>query len=151
MLIRKSNLSDAATIAAFNQAMAQETEHKILPNEIILNGVKNLMTQPQFGFYVVAETENEIVGSLMITYEWSDWRNGIIWWLQSVFVKKEFRQQGVFAALLKFVEAEAKKENAVGIRLYMEKKNHNAAKTYLQCGFKQTDYLLFEKIMANKI
>ncbi len=145
MTIRFSNLSDAPTIAVFNQAMALETENKILPDKLILDGVKNLMAQSQFGFYVVAEIENEIVGSLMITYEWSDWRNGIMWWLQSVFVKKEFRKQGVFKSLLQFVEQQAKEKNAVGIRLYMERENENAHKTYERCGFQLTDYCLFEK------
>ena len=147
MQIRLANNNDAVIISNFNKAMAFETEHKILNDFTALNGVNNLLLQPQFGFYVVAEIDCEIVGSLMITYEWSDWRNGLIWWLQSVFVKNEQRKKNVFKNMLLFVEQHAKKNNALAIRLYMEKENETAHKTYNRCGFQQTDYLIFEKLI----
>ena len=148
MQIRLATPNDATVIADFNKAMALETENKILNDETILQGVQNLISQPQFGFYVVAEMDTEIVGSLMITYEWSDWRNGLIWWLQSVFVKPTYRQQHVFKNMLGFVEQQAVANKSVGVRLYMDKENLKASKTYAQCGFTQSDYLIFEKSMV---
>ena len=147
MLVRLAKSSDANTIAIFNKAMALETENKNLPDETILLGVKNLMAQPQFGFYVVAEIENKLLGCLMITYEWSDWRNGIIWWLQSVYVKTDFRKQNVFKNMLQYVESKSQENNVASIRLYMEKGNRNAHKTYERCGFQETDYIMFEKLI----
>jgi GNAT superfamily N-acetyltransferase len=148
MQIRFATPNDATTIANFNKAMALETENKILNDETILEGVKNLLLQPQYGFYLVAEIDHEIVGSLMITYEWSDWRNGIIWWLQSVYVKTSHRQQSVFKNMLAFVEQQAIAKKSVGIRLYMDNQNSNAAKTYERCGFTQSDYLILEKLIS---
>jgi GNAT superfamily N-acetyltransferase len=148
MQIRFATPNDATIIADFNKAMALETENKILNDDTILQGAKNLISQPQYGFYIVAEIDNKIVGSLMITYEWSDWRNGIIWWLQSVYVSMSHRQQSVFKNMLSFVEQQAAAKKSVGIRLYMEKENLKASKTYTQCGFTQSDYLIFEKLTA---
>ena len=145
MQVRLATQEDAVVIADFNKAMALETENKLLNDETITLGVKNLILQPQYGFYVVAEIDKEIVGSLMITYEWSDWRNGLIFWLQSVFVKPTYRKQSVFKSMLSFVEQEATTKKSVGIRLYMDKENSKASKTYKKCGFAESNYLIFEK------
>ncbi|MEY4875982.1 MAG: hypothetical protein RL708_1131 [Bacteroidota bacterium] len=147
MQTRLSTLADAPIIASFNKAMAFETEQKKLDNELALLGVENLMKQPQYGFYVVTEIDSEIISSLMITYEWSDWRNSLIWWIQSVYVKPEHRKQGAFKRMLVFVEQLAKQQNINCIRLYMEKDNRTAHQVYLQNNFIETDYLMFEKNM----
>ncbi|MFM2225091.1 MAG: hypothetical protein RJA07_1293 [Bacteroidota bacterium] len=145
MQTRLSTVADAHIIASFNKAMAFETEQKKIDNELALLGVENLMNQPQYGFYVVAEINSEIVASLMITYEWSDWRNSLIWWIQSVYVKPENRRQSAFKCMLVFVEQLAKQQNINCIRLYMEKENRTAHQVYLQNNFIETDYLMFEK------
>ena len=115
MQIRFATPNDATIIADFNKAMALETENKILNDDTILQGAQNLISQPQYGFYVVAEIDNEIVGSLMITYEWSDWRNGDFWWIQSVYVAPEFRERGVFRALYAHEIGHAVGNKALGV------------------------------------
>ncbi|MFA4838221.1 MAG: GNAT family N-acetyltransferase [Candidatus Neomarinimicrobiota bacterium] len=95
--IRIAEPKDADDLIEFNIAMAKETENKILPPEIITAGVHNLFAHPEYsGFYLVAETNGEIAGALMVTTEWSDWRNGLFWWIQSVYVKPKFRRQGIY-------------------------------------------------------
>jgi ribosomal protein S18 acetylase RimI-like enzyme len=146
--IIKAQKQHALTIAEFNVAMALETENKIIPPEKIIPGVESLMEKPHYGFYIIAEHENEITGCMMITYEWTDWRNGLFWWIQSVFVKKEYRQKGIYRAMHEFVRKEAKKhEEVVGIRLYVEKDNKNAQQVYHKMGMKETDYKLFEEMI----
>ena len=147
MKIRFAELQDFDTIAFFNQAMAMETEQMKIENSVAIDGVRNLINQPQYGFYVVAEIETKIVGSLLITYEWSDWRNDLIWWIQSVYVKPEYRKMKVFKTLLNFIEEEAQLKNVSCVRLYMEKENRNAHQTYEHCGFNETHYRVFEKLI----
>ena len=105
--IRKAGLSDADAITGFNIRMALETEGVSLNPETVSKGVRSLMELPQYGFYIVAEDESAIAGSLMITYEWSDWRNAPVWWIQSVYVDKAFRRSGVFSRMYEFVEQTA--------------------------------------------
>ncbi|MBC7603635.1 MAG: GNAT family N-acetyltransferase [Ramlibacter sp.] len=144
---RKAQARDADTVAHFNAAMALETEHKVLMPEVIGAGVRQLMATPSMGFYVVAESEERVVASLMITNEWSDWRNGIFWWIQSVYVEPDFRRQGVYRRLYEFVQAMAAADNGVcGFRLYVEKDNTVAQQTYASLGMAQTDYLIYEEL-----
>ena len=145
LTIRTTTLADVETISEFNQLMAMETENKKLPQEVIENGVRRLMQQPEFGFYLVAESDNETVGTCMVTHEWSDWRDGLFWWVQSVYVKKDHRKQGIYTAMYNKIKALAAAEPDVyGFRLYVEKDNLVAQKTYESLGMKETDYLLFE-------
>jgi len=150
IVIRQATASDISSIASFNQAMALETEAKELSTEVITGGVTRMMEQPALGFYLVAEIEGpgtdvEICGCLGITYEWSDWRNGLFWWIQSVFVTQSQRRKGVFAELYRHVEVLAKKqEDVCGIRLYVERTNNNAQKTYHGLGMIETEYNLLE-------
>src|SRR6185503_19691231 len=104
MRIRLARPGDARAIAAFNAAMALETEGKRLFAEVIGAGVRALLRRPKAGFYLLAETKAEIAGVLMITTEWSDWRNGAFWWIQSVYVRPEFRRQGVYRRLYRHVQ-----------------------------------------------
>ncbi|MEW6060399.1 MAG: GNAT family N-acetyltransferase [Bacteroidota bacterium] len=143
--IRKAIRNDAETIAHFNVALAKETEHFDLDVNRTLLGVNGMFDDPSRGFYLLAESENGIVGQLMVTYEWSDWRNGVFWWIQSVYVKPDVRGQKVFKALFEYVMSLARKEgNVCGLRLYVEKQNERARAVYQKLGMKVTDYDLLE-------
>lgn len=145
MNIRKGERADAETIARYNVALAKETEHFDLDLPRTLNGVHGMFDDPARGFYLVAEIDGFIAGQLMITYEWSDWRNGVFWWIQSVYVKEEYRAQKVFTSLYKHVVALAKKEgNVCGLRLYAEKQNERAHTVYRKLGMSTTDYDMLE-------
>jgi len=144
--IRFAAIADADTIAGFNQAMAMETENKVLPDEVIAAGVRALLENPRDGFYVVAEVAGEAAASLMVTSEWSDWRNGFFWWIQSVYVRQAFRRRGLYSAMYRFVKNEAaKRPDVCGFRLYVERANISAQKTYEYLGMERTPYILYEK------
>lgn len=148
MLIRLAEPTDALSIIDFNQCMARETEDKELPTEIITAGVNAVFADKQKGFYVVAENpEKEVVGCLMITFEWSDWRNGWFWWIQSVYVRADFRGQGVYRKLYDWVKAEARKQNVRGFRLYVEKENTIAQNVYSRLGMEETVYKMYEEMV----
>ncbi len=145
ILIRKAERKDAAVIAHFNAAMAEETEHLKLDTARLLQGVNGLFDKTDYGFYLLAEINNEIAGQLMITYEWSDWRNGVFWWIQSVYVKPEFRAHGVFKSLYNYTVEQAKAAgNICGLRLYVEKENARAHHVYEKLGMKSTHYDMYE-------
>ena len=147
LTVRKAVPGDAAVIAGFNRALALETEALELDPDTILAGVSRLLANPELGFYVVAETGGEIAGCLMITFEWSDWRNGMIWWLQSVYVSPPLRRQGVFKRLYGHVREMGELDPAIaGFRLYVEKDNTAAQRTYADQGLQPTHYLMFEDL-----
>ena len=146
MRIRLATPADAGALIEFNAAMALETEGKELLPDVIGAGVRSLLRNPAAGFYLLAE-EDSAVGSLMITKEWSDWRNGTFWWIQSVYVRPQFRRQGVYKNLYRHVQELASKDPAVcGFRLYVERENERAQATYSALGMKQTHYLVFEEL-----
>lgn len=146
LTIRRATPADVETIAAFNEAIARETEGKTLDPATIRAGVGGLFARPDLGFYLVAEDGGRIVGQLMITYEWSDWRNGVFWWIQSVYVRPEFRGKGVYRALHAHVKTMAKNAGGVcGFRLYVEKENAAAQATYKRLGMHETPYVLYEE------
>lgn len=145
IIIRKAKPADAEMLAHYNAIMAKETEQLMLDAERLLSGTKELFNRPEYGFYLVAETDKTIIGQLMITYEWSDWRNGVFWWIQSVYVVPEFRSQGVFKKLFEYVLTLAKENASVcGLRLYVEKRNTTAHHVYEKLGMHTTDYELYE-------
>jgi ribosomal protein S18 acetylase RimI-like enzyme len=147
MQVRLATPQDAPVLVEFNAAMALETEQKELLPDVIGAGVHSLLGNPAAGFYVVAESEERVVGSLMITKEWSDWRNGTFWWIQSVYVRPEFRRQGVYKRLYRHVQERAANDPAVcGFRLYVERENARAQATYQALGMKETRYLVFEAL-----
>jgi ribosomal protein S18 acetylase RimI-like enzyme len=147
MRIRLARRADARTLVEFNAAMALETEGKRLLPEVIGAGVRSLLRNPKAGFYVVAEEENQVVGALMITKEWSDWRNGTFWWIQSVYVRPEFRRRGVYRRLYRHIQKLAKADRHVcGFRLYVERENRRAQQTYRALGMEKTRYLVFEEL-----
>jgi GNAT superfamily N-acetyltransferase len=146
VLIRMGEDHDAPTLVQSNIAMAWETEQKKLSSDVVTRGVQNLLNNPRHGFYVVAEIDNEVIGSLMVTYEWSDWRDALFWWIQSVYIKPAFRKQGVFRRLYEFVKEKALHEADVcGLRLYVEQDNHTAQSTYERIGMNRVPYELYEE------
>jgi len=148
MHIRRADRSDADTLLAFNRAMAAETEDKSLNMDALRSGVRALLLNEDKGFYLVAEREERIVGSLMITTEWSDWRDGTFWWVQSVYVRPGARRQGVYTALYTEVKDRARAEPDVcGLRLYVEKDNAAARDAYRALGMKETPYRMYEEML----
>lgn len=145
MLIRNASLNDAAIIVEYNAAMACETEGITLNPDRLRPGVEAVLTDRAKGLYFIAEREGRVVGQSMITYEWSDWRNGFWWWIQSVYVHPDFRTQGVFRALYGEIEARARQEkNVVGLRLYVERENHKAQSAYRRMGMSASSYQMYE-------
>ena len=143
--IRPAALADAEIIVAYNAAMAWETEHLALDPPRLLTGVRAVLADASKAFYLVAEDAGRVVGQMMVTFEWSDWRNGVFWWIQSVYVHPEFRGQGVFKQLYRHVEDRAKSDGGVcGLRLYVEKENRNAQSTYERLGMAKTSYDVYE-------
>lgn len=142
--LRRGELRDVTTLAEFNRAMALETEDLHLELQVLSAGVEGLIRHPEYGFYLLAEADAQVLGSLMITYEWSDWRNGLMWWLQSVYVRPEHRRRGVFRALYQQVATEARHAGARGLRLYVEQHNQRAIATYQSLGMVDSHYSLLE-------
>jgi ribosomal protein S18 acetylase RimI-like enzyme len=144
--VRIAERRDSQTLVNFNIEMAWETERKKLNSAIVTKGVLGLLETPQRGFYVVAEAAGEIVGSLMVTYEWSDWRCGLFWWIQSVYVAPDFRRRGVFNRLYQFLKDRASRESSLcGFRLYVQSSNRIAQRTYDSAGMKETSYRVYEE------
>ncbi|HXG58524.1 MAG TPA: GNAT family N-acetyltransferase [Thermoanaerobaculia bacterium] len=142
---RPATPADATAIVEFQIAMARETESIELDRDICTRGVDAVFRDPSLGRYFVAEAEGEVIASLLITYEWSDWRNGIVWWIQSVYVRPEFRRQGVYAGLYDFVKARVEADpSARGIRLYVDRRNSVAQQVYARLGMNGEHYVVFE-------
>lgn len=148
ILIRPASSDDANTIADFNAAMAWETERLVLDPATIAQGVRAVLLDRSKGLYFVAEVDGKIAGQMMVTFEWSDWRNGEIWWIQSVYVAAEFRRRGVFRAIYEHVRSESLTQSAVGLRLYVASENRDAQKTYEAMGMKLSHYMVMEEIFS---
>jgi ribosomal protein S18 acetylase RimI-like enzyme len=145
IVIRAARLEDTAVVAAFNAAMALETEHKQLDPAILRAGVEHAISNPEIARYFLAEIDVRVVGQLMITMEWSDWRNATFWWIQSVYIRPEDRSRGVFKALFRHVEAIARERKDVcGLRLYVERENAAAQEVYRRLGMCDAGYLVYE-------
>ena len=143
--IRKAAPGDAAVVAEFNAHLALETEDITLNQAQLRNGVDQALADQVKGVYWLAEVNHHVVGQLMITQEWSDWRNGWFWWIQSVYVRKEWRGRGVFQALYQFVEEQvAEQSNVCGLRLYVDARNAAAKAVYQRLGMEHTNYEMFE-------
>ncbi len=146
--VRYSTAAEASRIAAFNKVLAMESEGLALDEKTVAAGVTALMGHPDRGFYLVAETEGHVVGCLLVTYEWSDWRNRMFWWIQSVFVKPEYRGRGIYRALdEKVKELAAQAGNVCGIRLYVHQGNTRAQEVYRSIGMENTEYQMFEELL----
>jgi len=146
LLIRKAEENDVLTLVEFNRLLAWETEKKSLDTNRLLPGVRAIINNPTRGTYYVATENSLVLGQLLITTEWSDWRNGWFWWIQSVYIRENARKKGVFRILYEHVIQLAKNQgDVVGIRLYVERENHSAQATYYRLSLTTTSYLLFEK------
>lgn len=146
MKIRLASVHDLDSLVDFNQAMAAETEGKRLDPETLRNGVAAVFGDPNKGFYVVAEEDGAILGGLMVTFEWSDWRNAWFWWIQSVYVVPEARGRRIYASLYEFVKDRAREHgNVCGFRLYVEHDNDKAMKVYERVGMKASHYRMYEE------
>ena len=145
VMYRAAQPSDRDVIVAFQLAMAQETEDVTLDREICKRGVTAVFDDPSLGRYLVAESGGRVVASLLLTYEWSDWRNGMVWWIQSVFVIPEARGQRVYAGLYEHVKRLAESDGAIrGIRLYVDRRNTRAQEVYTRLGMNGEHYQVFE-------
>lgn len=146
MNIRQASVQDLQALVAFNRAMAMETEGLELDTQVLTQGVETLLSKPEKGFYLVAEIEGVLAGSLMVTYEWSDWRAKDYYWIQSVYIKPEFRRQGIYRHLYAEVKRIAEANGgAASCRLYVEQDNTRAQQTYSSLGMAQSYYLMFEE------
>jgi len=143
--IRQATIADAPVITRFNALIAEETEHLNLDQHRLRAGVESLLRDSSKGIYFLAELDGIPVGQTMITYEWSDWRNGTFWWLQSVYVEKTARGTGVFRALFNHIQSLASAHgDSCGLRLYVERNNGRARQTYTRLGMKYSKYDLYE-------
>lgn len=150
-IIRNATIDDAPALAEFNRSMAMETENLSLIPAVILSGVNAVFENPARGFYLVAEARGGLVASLMATTEWSDWRNGEFWWIQSVYVAREWRRRGLYRSLYRHIQQLAEGDPAVcGFRLYVERDNQIAQKTYLALGMRETRYKVFEQLKPGR-
>ena len=145
--IRFAEPRDLESLVTYNVALASETEGRQLERSLLQSGVEAILADSSKGFYVVMEhlPTGQTIGQLLITFEWSDWRNGVFWWLQSVYVHKDWRRQGVFKQLYDYVLREGKRQgNVAGIRLYVEQDNTVAQGVYKQAGLSVAPYKVFE-------
>jgi ribosomal protein S18 acetylase RimI-like enzyme len=143
--IRDARAADAETIVEFNARIALETEDEKLDPETVASGVRKVLDDRSLGRYWVAEADGEIVGQIMTTFEWSDWRNGMLWWIQSVYIRPDYRRRGVFSRLYRHVERLAREaDEVVGLRLYVEKENERAQLTYRNLGMTMTGYRIMQ-------
>ncbi len=144
MSVRLATTADIPNLCAWNAAMAWETEHKHLAPDCLRRGVAGVFAEPGRGLYLVAEVDGKPVGCLMLTHEWSDWRGGPFWWIQSVYVVAAARRHGVFRELYRAAEQRAREAGAVGLRLYVETENATAQATYAGLGMQRCHYAMYE-------
>ena len=144
--IRPATLADVELIVGFSAAMAKETEGRTLDEVRLRKGTLAVLESKDRGYYLVAELGPEVVGQLLLTYEWSDWRHGVFWWIQSVYVAPPARRQGVYRAMHAHVIADARsRDDVCGVRLYVEKDNATAQATYGRLGMHKTSYEVYEQ------
>lgn len=142
--VRPARADDADVIADFNIRMARETEGLALDPATVGRGVRRALADRAKALYFVAELGGRVVGQLMITHEWSDWRDGDVWWVQSVYVAPEARRRGVFAALYRQAERAAREQGVVGLRLYVDEHNTGAQAVYARLGMRASNYRVME-------
>jgi ribosomal protein S18 acetylase RimI-like enzyme len=146
LIVRDATPADRETIVDFNTRLAWETEHKRLDAATIERGVARALAEDRLCRYWVAEMNGEVIGQAMVTYELTDWRDGVLWWFQSVYVQEQHRGSGVFKALFQHIAAAAQADPEVrGLRLYVEHENKRAQKVYEQLGMKPSGHLVYER------
>lgn len=146
LTVRGATFDDAPTVVEFNRLLAVESEGKVLDPDRLLSGVRAGLTDPGKALYFLAEDGGAAIGQLAVTFEWSDWRNGWFWWIQSVYVVAAARRRGVFRALYEHVERLARTDpQVIGLRLYVENDNRPAHETYQRLGMRPAGYFVLEK------
>jgi len=145
MLIRAATDADVDIVLDFNCLLAAESEGKTLDPDVLRPGIAAVLADPHKGRYFLAEKDGRIVGQLLLTFEWSDWRNGWFWWIQSVYVQMDHRRMGVFRAIFEHIRQLGAAEGVIGLRLYVEKENARAHATYQSLGLEWTSYLVMER------
>jgi len=149
IIVREGRPGDLEAIVSFNRAMAMETEHKTLDPTIVTSGVRRALQDPGKGRYLLAVAADRVVGQLMFTLEWSDWRDGWLWWIQSVYVDPEWRGRGVFSCLYRrLADTASKADDVRGLRLYVESDNERAQQVYRSLGMRPAGYLVLEMIFG---
>jgi GNAT superfamily N-acetyltransferase len=144
--VREATPADAAVVVQFNRLLAEESEGKTLDPAVLAAGVAAQLADPHKGRYFVAEEGGVILGQLGLTFEWSDWRNGWMWWIQSVYVRADARRRGIFRALFEHVRQAALEDGqVVGLRLYVDRENHGAQRTYQRLGMQVSGYFVLER------
>ncbi len=147
MMVRRAEPGDIDALLRFNQGIALETEGLRLDPDVLRAGLVRVLGDSTLGFYTVAEIAGTVAGCVLITFEWSDWRNGMIWWIQSAYVDPTCRKRGVFSALYNQLEREARvNPEVLGFRLYVESENNRAQEVYRRRGMSQTHYVVFERL-----
>ncbi|MBI4478419.1 MAG: GNAT family N-acetyltransferase [Acidobacteria bacterium] len=142
---RRATMNDATVIAQFNAAMALETENLTLDRERVRRGVEVTLRDPAKGFYVLAVAEEKVIAQTMITFEWSDWSNGMRWWVQSVYVHPDYRGRGIYRGLFEYLRGLAREaETVFSLRLYVHNENRGAQAVYQKLGFHETKYDLYQ-------
>lgn len=147
--VRPATINDARTIIEFQKKMALETENLVLDDNKITPGVISVFSEPAKGRYYVATDGGLVISSLLITTEWSDWRNAEVWWFQSVYVLPAYRRKGIFRAMYDYIKESAVKQKAAGLRLYVEPSNVAARRTYESLGMKCDHYVMYEWLTGN--
>jgi len=143
--IRSAQIEDIELISSFQKAMAYETENILLDEAKVLSGVKNVLYNKTVGVYYLAEYDEQVCGCMLTLYEWSDWRNANVVWLHSVYVLPAFRGKSVFRTLYNHIQSIVIENNTfAGLRLYVDKNNHNAMAVYKNLGMNNSHYELFE-------
>ncbi|MCC7491315.1 MAG: GNAT family N-acetyltransferase [Fimbriimonadaceae bacterium] len=145
IIIRPAEPRDLDALVLGNAELARETEDTLLDQAVLRAGIAALLADPAKGWYLVAEVDGQVVGQIMLTFEWSDWRNGCLGWLQSVWVAPDHRRQGVFSALLAGLIERARAADIVGLRLYVEEHNTRAQEVYRRHGFAAAGYLVYHR------
>ena len=144
--IRTAAPGDLERIVAFNRAMARETEGRDLDPAVLRSGVEALLQDPARGVYFLAVRDGRVVGQLLVTTEWSDWRSAEVWWIQSVYVDPGARRGGVYRALHDHVRERAREAGAAGLRLYVDRDNRSARETYDELGMRESHYVMYEEM-----
>jgi GNAT superfamily N-acetyltransferase len=146
LIVRQAGPADLQVVVEFNRLLAEESEGKKLEAAVLRPGVAAVLADPRKGLYFLAEEGANPVGQLGLTFEWSDWRNGWFWWIQSVYVRPDSRRKGVFRSLYGYIEDRAWRDpEVIGLRLYVEEGNTPAQATYAKLGLARTGYLVLEK------
>jgi ribosomal protein S18 acetylase RimI-like enzyme len=148
LTIRSAERADLDAIVAGNAALAVESERVRLDPATLREGVRALLEERAPGRYWVAEINGRVAGQLLVTFEWSDWRNRPVWWIQSVYVAPDARRQGVFRALYEHAKREAQAAGSGGLRLYVDTSNVRAQAVYTALGMNGDHYRVFEEMFA---